>query len=160
MEKRDIPRILRNVLTKRFKGEHFIVLDIGTYNVKGLYVAGGEVVAFANRQYTNGSMNKDGGINERGIANTCRFVLKELRESTTRIGRFTNKVVLGLGGGFVYGKTLTQTYIQTRSLPKESLATSSKRCSRETMSRSAGTLSRIPADPNWTFILLAALCRI
>ena len=119
MGKKDIPRILRNVLTKRFRGEHFIVLDIGTYNVKGLYVAGGEVVAFANKQYTNGSMNKDGGINERGIATTCRFVLKELRESTTRIGRFTNKVVLGMGGGFVYGKTLTQTYI--RDYPNEEL---------------------------------------
>ena len=119
MGKKDIPRILRNVLTKRFRGEHFIVLDIGTFNVRGLYVAGEEVVAFTNKQYTNGSMNKDGGINERGIIDTCRSVLKELRESTARVGRFTNKVVLGLGGGFVYGKTLTQSYI--RDYPSEEL---------------------------------------
>lgn len=115
---------LRNISLNRFRSESFIVLDIGTFSVKGLYgeVKSSELVisAFSNREYIGaGDINIDGSFNSEGITNTCRAVLTELKKSVTRRRRFTNKVVLGIGGGFVRGKTLTQSYI--RDYPSEEL---------------------------------------
>lgn len=115
----------KNVFLKRFRSESFIVLDIGTFSVKGLYgeakSSGLEIMAFASREYSGaGDINIDGSFNSEGVTHTCRAVLEELKKSSKRRRRFTNKVVLGIGGGFVHGKTLTQSYI--RDNPSEELS--------------------------------------
>lgn len=111
MGKINIVQSFRGIFTKRFRSETFIVLDIGTFSVKALYISGEEVKKFSKRRYRGGDV-MGGGINKEGVLNACRFVLGELKRSISGRGRFTNKVILGMGGGFVYGKTLTQSYIR------------------------------------------------
>jgi len=113
------PGFLKSVFHKRFKSEMFVVLDIGTFGAKALYIEGkgetGEVTAYANKQYVGGDINPDGSFNVSGIINTCRSALDELKQSSFNLkkgGHFTKKTVIGIGGGFVYGKTLTQSYIR------------------------------------------------
>lgn len=149
-----IPRFFKKIFSNRFRSESFIVLDIGTFSVKALYVEagkrkprsprlreseaghreksakqvesetsglseGGKVVALSNKQHVSGDMHADGSFNVEGITNTCRAALSELKEGMGKGGHFTNKVVLGVGGGFVFGRTLTQTYIRER--PQEEI---------------------------------------
>jgi cell division ATPase FtsA len=119
-----IPRFLHGIFKNRFRSESFIVLDIGTFSVKGLYAeaksSGIEIISYAIREYAGaGDINTDGSFNSGGITHTCRAVLDALKKSGKRRRRFTSKVVLGIGGGFVHGKTLTQGYI--RDNPGEEL---------------------------------------
>lgn len=116
---------LRSISLNRFRSESFIVLDIGTFSVKSLYgevkSSGLEILAFSNKEFVGaGDINIDGSFNSEGVTNTCRAILTELKKSITRRRRFTNKVVLGIGGGFVHGKTLTQSYI--RDYPNEEIS--------------------------------------
>jgi len=103
------PKFFSNIFSKRFKSESFVVLDIGTYSIKALYVESkGEstnVLKYADRRHAGGDISPDGSFNISGITNTCRSVLAEMPH-------VAKKIVLGIGGGFVYGKTLTQSYIR------------------------------------------------
>ncbi|MFY9457324.1 MAG: cell division FtsA domain-containing protein [Candidatus Spechtbacterales bacterium] len=114
----------RNISLNRFIGEPFLVFDIGTFSVKSLHVeaksGAAKVVSFSNTQYASGDINADGSFNVPGITNACRSCLEELKSHVSYGRRFTNKVVLGIGGGFVHGKTLTQSYI--RDYPNEELS--------------------------------------
>ncbi len=111
----------RNILPSRFKSESFLVLDIGTFSVKALHVvkdgANVKILGFAQILHTGGDITSDGSLNVPGIVEACRLALDRLRSARGAIRRLPKKVVLGIGGGFVYGKTLDQTYI--RELPDE-----------------------------------------
>lgn len=109
---------LRNIVYARKKRESFIVLDIGTFGVKGLYVDatdqkdGEKIIASSNRFHVGSDINADGSFNVEGITNTCRAVLNDVRLRIGKRARFSKDVILGVGGGFVFGKTLTQTFIR------------------------------------------------
>jgi cell division protein FtsA len=61
--------------------------------------------SYSDKRHASGDISSDGSFNISGITNTCRSALADLPRSS-------KKTVLGIGGGFVYGKTLTQTYIR------------------------------------------------
>lgn len=109
-------RFLPRAFFRRFGSETFLVLDIGTFSVKGLV---GErkkddnsIIARSARDHVGGDMNADGSLNVSGITSTVRQVLHDLRHGESSKRLTLKKVVLGIGGGFVYGKTLHQTYIR------------------------------------------------
>jgi len=118
-----LPSFLANVSLKRFQSESFIILDIGTFNVKALYIeeksGRGEIVAHAFTQHVSSDINADGSFNVSGIMNTCRQALDKLRKASAQKRIFPKKVLLNIGGGFVFGKTLNQTYIRER--PQEEI---------------------------------------
>lgn len=108
----------KKILFKHAGRECFIVFDIGTFSVKALYIEvdrsniNGRVIMSSSRYHIGGDINIDGTFNISGISNTCRATLNELRGKLGRRARFTNNVVVGVGGGFIFGKTLLQTYIR------------------------------------------------
>jgi len=116
MEGKLFPGFFRNIFRKRFGSESFIILDIGTFSVKALYIERKKsevsTIAFSNKQHVGGDISADGSFNVSGITTTCRAALGEVRVKAAKGKNFTNRVFLGIGGGFVYGKTLTQTYIR------------------------------------------------
>lgn len=106
----------------RFKSESFLVLDIGTFSVKALYAEKkGSIVkikTYANEPHVTDVYTEE-GLDADSIINTCRNSLKGLKSTIGRKKGFPKKVVLGVGGGFIYGKTLTQNYI--RENPQEEI---------------------------------------
>jgi len=106
----------------RFKSESFLVLDIGTFSVKALYAekkgSGVKIKAYANEPYVT-DVHTEEGLDVGSVINACRRALKLLKSASGRNRGFPKKAVLGIGGGFIYGKTLTQNYI--RENPREEI---------------------------------------
>ncbi len=116
---------LTKFLPIRLRRDTFIVLDVGTFSVKGLVVEiekgekSGRVIASSNRYHVGGDMNSDGSFNIEGVIATSRSVINELRRQVGPKAGMIKDTVLGIGGGFVLGKTLAQTYI--RESPQEEI---------------------------------------
>lgn len=97
----------------RFKSMFFLVLDAGTYGVKALCVErrGKKISVLGNssKQYIT-DIYTDDGINPNAILTASRGAMREL---SRRFGkRLPKKVILGIGGGVLHGRTLTQNYIR------------------------------------------------
>jgi len=108
-----------HTLLRRFVSDDFIVLDIGTFSVKALYVARSgdnqyQILAHTLRKYTESDITSEGHINRDGILHTCQLSLKDLKDRVGARGGFSKKVILGIGGGFVHGKTMNHNYIRER----------------------------------------------
>lgn len=116
------PDFLARLLPSRLRRELFLVLDIGTFSVKALVAEiekGGKsvrVLAVSSRQHVGSDINADGTFNIDGITNTTRAVINELCRIIGPKTKAVKNTMLGIGGGFVFGKTLTQTYIRENSL--------------------------------------------
>ena len=112
------PDFFARILPSRLRRESFIVLDIGTFGVKALAVeikkgdGRGSVIAASSRYHVGSDINSDGTFNLEGISSTSRAVLNELRRLCAPKSGAIKDVLLGVGGGFVLGKTLIQTYIR------------------------------------------------
>jgi cell division protein FtsA len=76
-----------------------------------------KILGSAQILHAQGDITSDGSLNVPGITETCRLALDHLRSAQGIRRHLPKKAVLGIGGGFVYGKTLDQTYI--RELPDE-----------------------------------------
>lgn len=118
-----LSNFLRHTLLRRFVSDDFIVLDIGTFSVKALYATKSnkqyKILAHTLRKYTGGDITSEGNINRDGILHTCQLSLKDLKRAVGARGGFSKKVILGIGGGFVHGKTMSHNYIRER--PKEEI---------------------------------------
>ncbi|MBI1888513.1 MAG: hypothetical protein HYS15_01065 [Candidatus Spechtbacteria bacterium] len=116
MEGITISAFFRHILPRRFRSELVLVLDIGTFSVKALIgerkKEGYSIISRSVREYVGGEMNADGSLNVSGITHTVRQALGDLKHSENKRRLAPKKLVLGIGGGFVYGKTLLQTYIR------------------------------------------------
>jgi len=115
---------LSHTLLRRFVSDDFIVLDIGTFSVKALYArksSGNEcqILAHTLHKYTGGDITSEGHINRDGILHTCQLSLRDLKRIVGARGGFSKKVILGIGGGFVHGKTMSHNYIRER--PKDEI---------------------------------------
>lgn len=120
MGKIKIPRDFGNIFRRRLASGRFLVFDIGTFGVKALNMLGEEVRGFASRKYSESDLGSEGAINEKTIRESCRFALNDLRARSGRGAGKPQKVILGIGGGFVHGKTMTQSCI--RDHPEEELS--------------------------------------
>lgn len=113
-----LPGFLTHIFLRRFGSEEFFVLDIGTFSVKALYITKSkdrcEIWAHSLLEYTGGDITSEGNINKAGIVHACALALTELKKSVRKRGGFSRKVVLGIGGGFVHGKTMSHNYIRER----------------------------------------------
>ncbi|OGZ58250.1 MAG: hypothetical protein A3B96_03485 [Candidatus Spechtbacteria bacterium RIFCSPHIGHO2_02_FULL_43_15b] len=101
---------------KRFGSESFIILDIGTFSVKAMVVEihgdSAQMSGYSKKNHAGWDMNSNQGFDPSKIAETCDFTLKDLKKKSGRKFRSSDKVVLGIGGGFMYGKTIPQSYIR------------------------------------------------
>lgn len=115
---------LGHTVSRRFASDDFIVLDMGTFSVKALYVTRSgnskyEILAHSLRKYTGGDITSEGNINKDGILHACQLALEDLKNKVVTRVRFSKKVILGIGGGFVHGKTMNHNYIRER--PEEEI---------------------------------------
>jgi len=112
------PDFLKKLLPSRLRRELFFVLDIGTFSVKGLIAEiekegkPGRILASSSRYHVSSDINTDGSFNIEGIIATSQAVISELRRQLGSKARVIKNTLLGIGGGFVFGKTITQTYIR------------------------------------------------
>ena len=114
---------LGHTALRRFASDDFIVLDIGTFSVKTLYATKSneqyKILAHSLRKYTGSDITSEGHINRDGILHACQLALKDLKRIVGARGGFSKKVILGIGGGFVHGMTMSHNYI--REQPKEEI---------------------------------------
>lgn len=97
----------------RFSGGSFLVLDIGTYSAKALLISktGKDfaVAGYSAKPYIS-DIYTDEGIDASVILSASRGAIRDLSGGFRH--RLPKKVILGIGGGFLHGKTLTQNYIR------------------------------------------------
>ena len=114
---------LGHTALRRFASDDFIVLDIGTFSVKTLYVTKSneqyKILSHSLRKYTGSDITSEGHINSDGILHACQLSLKDLKKAVGARRGFSKKVILGIGGGFVHGMTMSHNYIRER--PKEEI---------------------------------------